>query len=190
MIAHMRAEVVGRKELTGENLFLVWGYPTVFFLLMQFVALMLWHQNWCAWLWVGIPIVGVPFMIHFLRKDYERTGHRTLEANTALQMWIFVGLVSCLGGFCMGYAGVFEICYCAFQGLLISMGCFVTGVILRFRPKIHCGFIGAVLSFVALFFQGDLWPWQLVIAAIIAIITLIIPGHMFKHYVKQQINYK
>ena len=28
IIARMRGEVMGRKEPTGENLFLVWGYPT------------------------------------------------------------------------------------------------------------------------------------------------------------------
>ena len=36
----------------------------------------------------------------------------------------------------------------------------------------------------SLFFQEELWPWQLFIASIIAVITLIIPGHLFKHYVK------
>ena len=183
IITRTRAEVMGNKELTGENLFLVWGYPTAFFLLLEFVALMLWHQNWCEWLWVGIPLVGAPLMIYFLRKDYERTHSRTLDANIALQMWLLVGLLSCLGGFSMGCVGVFEICYCTFQGLLVSIGCFVTGVILRFPPKTHCGLIGAVLSFAALFFQGEHWPWQLLITALIAIVTLIIPGHLFRRYV-------
>ena len=34
MIARMRNEVMSRKELTGENLFLAWGYPTVIVLLL------------------------------------------------------------------------------------------------------------------------------------------------------------
>ena len=185
VISHTRAQVMGRKELTGENLFLAWGYPTAIVLLMEFAALMLWNKDWCEWLWVGIPLVGAPLMIHFLRKDYHRTGNRTLEANIALQMWIFIGFISCLGGFALGFAGIFPLCYCTFQGLLISIGCFVTGVILRFRPKIYCGVIGAVLSFAPLFFQGDLWPWQLFVTSIVSVVSLIIPGHLFKHYVKQ-----
>lgn len=184
IITRTRAEVMGRKEETGENLFLAWGYPTAIFLLVEFLALLLWHENWCEWLWMGIPLVGAPLMIHFLNKDYDRTHQRTLDANVILKMWIFVGFLSCIGGATMGFAGVFEMLYCTFQGLLIGIGCFMTGVILRFRPKTVCGLIGTVVSFASLFFQGDLWPWQLLIAAIVAVITLIIPGHLYNYYVK------
>ena len=183
IITRIRGEVISSKEPTGENLFLAWGYPTAFFLLVEFLALMLWKENWCEWIWMGIPLVGAPLMIYFLHKDYERTHQRTLEANVILKMWIFVGFVSCIGGATMGFADVFEMLYCTFQGLLIGMGCFLTGVILRFRPKTVCGIIGTAISFVSLFLQGDLWPWQLLITALVTVITLIIPGHLFKTYV-------
>ena len=185
IIARTRSEVMSRKEITGENLFLAWGYPTAFFLLVEFVALMLWDQDWCCWIWLGIPLVGTPLMIYFLNEDYERTHHRTLDQNVILQMWIYVGFVSCIGGATMGFADVFQQLYCTFQGLLISFGCFLTGIILHFRPKTVCGIIGTVLSFVSIFFQGDLWPWQLLITALVTIITLIIPGHLFRRYAKK-----
>ncbi len=184
IIAHIRSEVTGRKVPTGENLFLAWGYPTAFFLLLEFAALMLWHENWCEWLWAGIPLVGAPLMMYFLKKDYERTGRRTPEQSVILQMWICVGFVSCIGGATMGFAGVFEIVYCTFQGLLIGIGCFMTGLILRYQPKIVCGLVAIVLSFLSLFFQGELWHWQLLVAAIVTIVALIIPGHLFHQYVK------
>ena len=47
IISRMRGEVYGHRVPTGENLFLVWGYPTAFFLLIEFAALMLWKENWC-----------------------------------------------------------------------------------------------------------------------------------------------
>lgn len=184
IIAHIRSEVTGRKVPTGENLFLAWGYPTAFFLLLEFAALMLWHENWCEWLWAGIPLVGAPLMMYFLKKDYERTGRRTPEQSVILQMWICVGFVSCIGGATMGFAGVFEIVYCTFQGLLIGIGCFMTGLILRYQPKIVCGLVAIVLSFLSLFFRGELWHWQLLVAAIVTIVSLIIPGHLFHQYVK------
>ena len=186
IIAHIRGEVQSSKELTGENLFLAWGYPTAFFLLVEFVALILWNKNWCEWIWMGIPLVGAPLMVYFLHKDYERTGSCTLEQNVILRMWIYVGFVSCVGGASLGFAGVFEQCYCMFQGLLIGMGCFLTGLILRYRPKVVCGIIGSALSFLPLFFQGEYWHWQLLIAAGVTIIALVIPGHLFRNYVKQQ----
>jgi len=184
IITQIRGRVKGSQEPTGENLFLVWGYPTVIFLLLEFVALKFWKTEWCDWIWIGIPVVGTPLMIHYLGIDYERTGRRTLDQNAILQMWIFVGCVSCIGGLAMGFAGVFRQCFFTILSLLCSMGCFLTGVILRFSPKVICGTIATTLSFVPLFFQDDLWLWQLPVAAFIFIIALIIPGHMFKKYVK------
>lgn len=186
IITRVRGEVMGSRVPTGENLFLAWGYPTAIVLLLEFVALKMWNKYWCEWLWLGIPVVGVPLMMYFINEDYERTHHRTLNQNVILQMWIFMGFISCLGGATMGFANVFEQLYCTFQGLLISLGCFISGIILPFRPKTVCGIIGSLVSFLALFFQGDLWPWQLVVAALVTVITLIIPGHLFRHYVRAQ----
>lgn len=186
IISRMRGEVMSRKELTGENLFLAWGYPTAIVLLLEFAALLIWNEDWCAWLWAGIPLIGTPLMIYFLNEDYERTRRRTLDENVILMMWVFIGFASCVGGAAMGFAGAFPMCYCAYQGLLIGLGCFMTGIILHFRPKTICGIVASLLSVAPLFLQGDLWPWQLLIASFIAIIALIVPGHLFRRYVKQQ----
>ena len=183
MIARMRSEVMSRKELTGENLFLAWGYPTVIVLLLEFAALMLWNEDWCSWLWVGIPLIGIPLMIYFLNEDYERTHRRTLDQNVILMMWIFIGFACCLGGAAMGIAGVFQQGFFALLSLLCGMGCFMTGIILHFRPKTICGIMASVLSVVPLFFQGDQWPWQLLVTAITVVISLIIPGHLFRRFV-------
>ena len=184
IIARMRNEVKSRKELTGENLFLAWGYPTAIVLFVEFAALLLWNEDWCDWLWAGIPLIGTPLMIYFLNEDYERTHRMTLDQNVILMMWVFIGFASCVGGAAMGFAGVFQQSFFAYMGLLCGMGCFMTGVILHFRPKTICGIIASMLSAVPLFFQGDLWPWQLPATAVIVTIALIIPGHIFKKYVQ------
>ena len=185
IIAQTRNEVLGRKDHTGVNLFLVWGYPTAFFLLVEFAALLLWNENWCSWLWVGIPLVGAPLMIYNLHKDYDRTGRCTKEQNLVLELWIFIGGACCIGGFTTGVAEVFNQCFCTIQGVLVGFGCFLTGSISHLRPVKICGIIGSILSFSCLFFQGDLWPWQLFMTAIFTIIALIIPGHLFRYYAKQ-----
>ena len=179
---------MSRKELTGENLFLAWGYPTVIVLIAEFAALLIWNEDWCSWLWAGIPLIGMPLMIYFLNEDYERTHRRTLDQNVILMMWIFIGFACCLGGAAMSVTGVFQQSFFALLSLLCGIGCFMTGIILHFRPKTICGIIASFLSVIPLFFQGDLWPWQLLVTAIIVTIALIIPGHMFRHYVKRQRN--
>ena len=185
IITRMRGEVMSRRELTGENLFLAWGYPTVLVLLVEFAALLIWNEDWCSWLWAGIPLIGTPLMIYFLNEDYERTHSRTLEQNIILMMWIFIGFASFVGGAAMGFSGVFQQAFFAYLSLLCGMGCFMTGIILHFRPKTICGILASLLSAVPLFFQGDLWPWQLLVAAVTITLSLIIPGHLFRRYVKQ-----
>ena len=184
IITRMRGDVMSRKDLTGENLFLAWGYPTVLVLLAEFAALMIWNENWCAWLWAGIPLIGTPLMIYFLNKDYDRTHSRTHDQNNILMMWIFIGVASCIGGGLMGFSGVFRQAFFAYLSLLCGMGCFMTGIILHFRPKAVCGIIASVLSIVPLFFQGELWPWQLLFTSFTVIISLIVPGHLFRRYVR------
>ncbi len=185
IITRMRGEVMSRRELTGENLFLAWGYPTVLVLLVEFAALLIWNEDWCSWLWAGIPLIGTPLMIYFLHEDYERTHSRTLEQNIILMMWIFIGFASCVGGAAMGFSGVFQQAFFAYLSLLCGMGCFMTGIILHFRPKTICGILASLLSAVPLFFQGDLWPWQLLVTAVTITISLIIPGHLFRRYLKK-----
>jgi hypothetical protein len=184
IITCMRGDVMSRKDVTGENLFLAWGYPTVLVLLLEFAAITLWNEDWCDWLWAGIPLIGTPLMIFFLNEDYERTRRRTVDENVILMMWIFIGFATCVGGAAMGFSGVFHQAFFSFLGLLCGMGCFMTGIILHFRPKIICGIVASALSAIPLFLQGDLWPWQLLVASVIVTIALIIPGHLFKNYVK------
>ena len=186
IISQIRGEVMAKQDMTGENLFLAWGYSTAIVLLLEFAALMIRHEDWCSWLWAGIPLIGIPLMVYFLNEDYERTRHRTLDQNVILMMWIFIGFACFVGGGAMGFVGVFPLCYCAYQGLLVGLGCFMTGIILHFRPKVVCGIIASALSVTPLFLQGDLWPWQLLIAAVIAVIALIIPGHLFRRYVRSE----
>ena len=184
MITRLRGEIMNSKEPTGENLFLAWGYPTVAYLVLEFLAIRLINEAWCQWIWVVIPLFGTPLMIYFMHKDYERTRTMTLEANGILMMWIFIGFACCLGGLAMGYTGVFAQTFMAYMSLLCSFGCFMTGIILRYRPKTVCGIVGAVLSALPLLFQGSLWAWQLPVAAVIMVIALIIPGHLFRNYVR------
>lgn len=186
IITRMRGEVMSRKDVTGENLFLAWGYPTVLVLLAEFVTLMMWNEDWCAWLWAGIPLIGTPLMVYFLHKDYNRTHSRTHEQKHILVMWIFIGFASCIGGWLMGVSGVFRQAFFAYLSLLCGMGCFMTGIILHFRPKAVCGILASLLSAVPLFFQGDLWPWQLLVTAVTVTISLIIPGHLFRSYVRNK----
>ena len=93
IITRMRGEVICRKELTGENLFLAWGYPTAIVLLLEFAALLIWNEDWCVWLWMGIPLIGIPLMMYFMNEDYERTRHRTLVLLRFSRTALWLGML-------------------------------------------------------------------------------------------------
>ena len=174
---------MSRREHTGTNLFLVWGYPTLIALLIQFAAKILRDADWYQWLWAAIPLVGAPLMLYFMNKDYARTHNRTIEQDIALQLWLFIAAACAIGGFATGYAGIYQHCYCTFESLLISLGCFMTGAISRATSMKRCGILGAALAFTCPFLQGHLWPWQMLVTAIVVVITLIIPGHLTRQAV-------
>ena len=177
--------MLGRKEPTGENIFLAWGYPTVLYLLVEFAALKFLHQDWAPWLWVIIPLIGAPLMMYFLHKDYERTRRKTINERIVLRMWIFIGAACGIFGCAMGFANLFGQCYFALFGFLMGIGCFMTGVIGGFQPNTVCGIIASALAVVPLFLQGDLWHWQLPVTAVIVAVALIIPGHLYRIYLRR-----
>ena len=58
LIAQTRGEVEMDEVPTGENLFLVWGWPTALFFLLEFVLWFCFRLEWSLWLWTGILLLG------------------------------------------------------------------------------------------------------------------------------------
>ena len=182
-IDKLNAEI--HKEVTemycgsiGKSIFISWGYISVFFLVLEFFALMIWNEEWCYYLWIGIPVVG---MIQGADGIFINKNRQTLDwkNTTVLYTWAFIGFTCGICGFMTGVTGLFASCFLTFVGLLFSIGSFITGALLRLRSHIVCAFSGAALSFLTLLFQGDLWPWQLVTTALVVAVSMIIPGHLF-----------
>ena len=187
VIAHTRGKVDMSYSPTGENIFLVWGWPTSVFFLLEFLFWHWFHQEWCLWLWIGIPIVGIPLMVYYLRKDHSRTHSRTHESKVILNYWLFVGAASCLSGFIFGFAGLYEDCFMPQVCLLMGIGCFITGQLLRFRPKSICGLVGSTIGICSFMLKGDLWYWQLLAISLVSVITLILPGIQYKRHIKNAV---
>lgn len=180
IIVQTRGKVVMDETRTGENLFLVWGWSSAVFFLLAFI---LWQKtgvDWCQFLWAGIPLVGTPLMIRQNRNDRARTHTRTHGSKVVLDYWIFAGMACFIGGFIMGFAGLDKVCLYPITALLVGIGSFLTGEVLRFRPMLVCGLIGAAVSIGAFLFQGELWPWQLFSVSLVAAVSMIVPGYLYR----------
>ncbi|MBQ9411083.1 MAG: hypothetical protein IJU21_05695 [Bacteroidales bacterium] len=179
VIARTRGKVEMDDVPTGDKLFPLWGWLTAFFYLAEFVLWMLFRQEWCLWLWIGIPLTGIPLMISMIRKGHERTHMRTRRSKLVLDYWIFAACAIGIGGFLFGFAGIYELAENPMICLLLGIGAFITGEECRFRPMIIGGIIGAAAGIGAFLLQGELWTWQTLCVVFTAVSALIVPGHIY-----------
>ncbi len=184
VIARTRGKVDMDSTPTGGRLFPLWGWLTVVFYSLEFVVSHCLHQAWGLWLWIGIPVVGFPLMTVFLRKDHERTHIRTHRSKLVLDYWIFAACAIGIGGFLFGFTGLYETVENPMICLLVGIGAFITGELARFRPMIVGGLAGAAIGICSFVLQGELWTWQLLAIVLVALVALIVPGHMYEKRVK------
>ena len=186
VIARTRGKVEMDSTPTGNYLFILWGSLTAFFYLLEFFLLKA-GQTWAGWLWVGIPVIGLPLMYIMLRRGHERDHRRTHGSKLVLDYWIFAACAIGIGGFLFGFLDIYEIVENPMICLLVGIGSFITGEVLRFRTMIICGLAGAAISIGAFCLQGDLWFWQTLAIVVVALVALVLPGVLFNKSVKSGI---
>lgn len=180
VIARTRGKVDMDGAPTGGKLFPLWGWLTAVFYLAEFMLWQWLHQEWCLWLWVGIPVLGLPLMAIILRREHERVHMRTRVSKQVLDYWIFAACAIGLGGFIFGFGGVYEVVENPMICLLVGIGGFITGEAARFRPMIVGGLAAAAMGIGAFLLQGELWAWQMLVIVLVAVVALIVPGYMFE----------
>ena len=178
VIARTRGKVDMDSNPTGDPIFILWGSLTAFFYLLEFVLLRL-GFGWAVWLWAGVPVVGLPLMVLILRRSHRRDHRRTRGSKLVLDYWIFAACAIGIGGFIFGFFDIYELVENPMICLLVGIGCFLTGEVLRFRPKTVGGLLGAAVGIGAFLLQGELWVWQPLAVAVVAIVSLLIPGLLF-----------
>ena len=179
VIAQTRGKVTMDAAPGRDRIFLIWGWPGVVFFALMFVFWQWLHQLWCLFLWVGIPLVSVPLMMRAIKQDRARTHIRTLDSKLVMDYWMFMGVVCCVGGFVFGFAHLGFVCFYPLIGMLMGIGGFLTGEVVRFRPMIVGGLAGAVVGIGAFLLQGPLAGWQLLCVSLSALVSLVIPGYYY-----------
>ena len=184
VIARTRGKVEMDEVPTGGNLFLVWGWPSAVFFLLEFLLWQRFHQLWCLWVWAGLLLVAVPLMVHTVHKDRQRTHTRTRSAKLILDYWMLAGLACCALAFLFGFVGLLRVCLFPIICLLVGIGSFITGEVLRFRPKMTGGLLGCAIGIGSFLLQGEYWHWQILAVSVVSAVTLIIPGYLYNKRIK------
>ena len=183
VIARTRGKVNMDSTPSGDSLFILWGSVTAFFYLLEFLLLKSGFM-WAGWLWIGIPLIGCPWMVVILKNDRARTHMRTRISKLVLDYWIFAGCAICLGGFLFDAFGLYETMENPMICLLLGIGSFITGEAVRCRPMIVGGLAGAVMAVGSFVLQGDLWIWQTLSVAVVAISAMVVPGIIYNNRLK------
>lgn len=150
---------------------LVWGWATVVVSLIVFITIKL-TDNPSAYLcWYLIPVLGLPF-IKWLqpREPQLKTG-----ISIALQsIWtMLIALIVCFSitSYLIAYNVLFIIL------LLLSIGSFVTGALIKYPFLKYSSYAGYALSASMWFVFG---PSQALLFAVAICIMMIIPGYKIK----------
>ncbi len=165
---------------------LVWGYTTVFVTLSVWVlyTFVFPDKDWVMWLWLGIPVIGLPLM-YYLTRNEKRIGARNYLDRTVGYVWAVIGSsIATLSLLTLCHLLVVNVLLDI--SLLISIGSTITGLIVRYRPITVTGILGILLSF-------GLGTWQVIFSetwsflwfACIFVVILIIPGHILHAELKK-----
>ena len=187
VIARTRGKVEIDSAPTGNYLFPLWGWLTAIFYLLGFIVLHFLHKGWGIWMWIGIPVIGAPIMTAIVKKDHERSHIRSRNSKLVLDYWIFAACAIGLGGFIFGFTNIYSMVENPLICILVGIGSFITGEEVRFKPMRTGGLVGASIGIGAFVLQGDLWTWQMLCVILTAVVSLIIPGHLFEKSIKHGI---
>lgn len=173
LIARMIRNTQEKMEERPGSPFLIWGYATFF------MAVAVWSVfrflpspslHW-MWLWMGIPVLGATGT--FIARNRQPRYVTTFIDRVAGNIWMVVGVCCGLTGI---YAGVAAeaVPVLFVEGLLLSAGAAITGLVIRLHYVTVSAFAGIALSFSIPFFNGlD----QILVFALLALILFVIPGH-------------
>lgn len=173
IITKMIAMTQRKMEQSGGGQLLLWGYLSLFTTgIITLTGVLGWRAN--GWLWLLIPIVGLPLSWLLDRKYPQEVSSWRDEILS--KIWLVFTCIFCLVPIVLLLARqpqqIFFI-----EMLLMTTGVILTGTILRLNSLIIGGVIGLSIACVSCLLTVN-WPYMILMLSLIFIFALIIPGHI------------
>jgi hypothetical protein len=164
--------------------FLLWGWLVFIASIGQFVLKVIVKTEWHPVVW-NLMIVGSVVSIFHSRKENEKKRVKSYVDESIAYLWIAIGITQGLLIFVFVRQGDWQDCYTFFI-LLYSIGCFVSGRILKFRPLVWGAISGWLLAILTTFAGFD---YNILIMALAILVSYIIPGYILRkqHREKQHV---
>ena len=179
----IRSMIEKTKTTVADNsiYFLLWGWLVFISAISQYIlkVIVRTDRNPEVWWLMFIGIIGTAFYIRRGRRRLVRTyvdeGFRNI--------WIVMGIAHTLIVFTFFRRNDWEHCYTIFI-LIYSIGCYLTGRLLRFRPLVWGAILCWVLTILTTFVDEDT---NILLLAAAVLGTYIIPGYLLRAKYKQQL---
>lgn len=173
IITKMIAMTQRKMEQSGGGQLLLWGYLSLLTTgIITLTGVLGWRAN--GWLWLLIPIVGLPLSWLLDRKYPQEVSSWRDEILS--KIWLVFTCIFCLVPIVLLLARqpqqIFFI-----EMLLMTTGVILTGTILRLNSLIVGGVIGLSIACVSCLLTVN-WPYMILMLSLIFIFALIIPGHI------------
>lgn len=178
--AMIRNARTNQRARINCNIILVWGYVSVLVSLMVWVIKLYNVFPYSSLLWLLIPMICFPITKYILSR--ETTGITSYIDRSLYYITIlFVVICSTFGlsTFITDFPALF------IEALLVCIWMVIMGILLKSKPIIWGGIIGAVVSYTLLFIPDMIS--QIPLFALTLVISIIIPGHLFKKSISQNV---
>ena len=164
--------------------FLLWGWLVLIAALGQFFIKVILKSDWHPIVW-NLMFIGGIVSIFKSRREHGRIRVKSYVDESVTIMWIAIGITQGMLIFVFARQGDWQNCYTFFI-LLYSLGCFVTGRILKFKPLVWGAVTGWMLAIVTTFATYD---YNILVMALAILVSYIIPGYLLRkeHREKQHV---
>lgn len=174
LISQMIRNTRKKMVTAGGSIFLIWGYVTAFVTLLIWGLLDFGQAHWVMWLWWLIPIIGYPLTYRRIKEKNKLVV--TFIDKVVLYIWSVIGVVCVFVPLISIY---FPLPILFLECLLLNIGFITTALILNAKSLILCGICGLLISVGLLALNTSVF--QLPLFALMAIVSMIIPGHVIRN---------
>ena len=161
--------------------FLLWGWLVFTGATLQFILKVIVRTEAHPVAW-NIMFIGI--ILSILHGVKEKAAPVKTYVDEGLRsIWICVAIVQFLVVFIFMRRGDWEHCYTVFI-LLYSIGCFLTGRLLKFAPLVWGAIACWGLAILTTYVSTDT---NILLMAVAILISYIIPGHLLRKAYKRQL---
>jgi hypothetical protein len=163
--------------------FLLWGWLIFIGCILQFTLKVIVKTELHPAAW---NVMYIGFIVSFWHgyRERKKTIVRTYVDDTLRDTWIVLGISQTLVVLIFLRRGGWENCYTIFI-LLYSIGCFITGKTLKFRPLVWGAVICWGLTILSTFTTYDT---NILICAAAILVSYIIPGYLLRNQHRKTIK--